>query len=288
MKRTSFRHYNLNQADRKNLLISAFAGVDYSTQKFLVANNRAIDLLNYVYKDGVIQKRNGIEEIYRIKPYSYLAKKPNEIDSNVVKTNGINFNGLWKFLAEDGIEHIVAHIGKLLYEIKNIGNEKIDISPILYENKMIRGDDGLYYNQCYEFLDYKSSAFVGGNKLWFLGGNNYMCLRFVKNEFGSSVTKLFPVEDSDQALIPTTTISITYKNSIAGGHRASHDNTNLLSQWRKNKLISGTTKSEDEKAKTSYYDYTLDSPLICKNPSRDMADFQLLIEERGVLDNDND
>lgn len=285
MKKTSFRHYNLDQASRKNLQISAFAGVDYSTQKFLVANNRAIDLLNYIYKDGIIQKRNGIEEIYHVKPYSYITKNFNGEDSDEVKTNGTNFNGIWQFIAEDKKIHIVAHVGKLLYEITNINNSNIEISPIIYGTQKVRGNDGLYYYQCYEFEDYKSSAFVGGNKLWFLGGNKYMCLRFLENELEKTTIQFFAVENSDFTPIPTTTISITYKNSIASGHRSSLDKTNLLTMWRKNKLISGTTKNEDEKTKTPYFDYTLDSPLICQNQKQDMANFSLTIEERGVIDN---
>lgn len=284
MKRTSFRHYNLNQASRKNLQISSFAGVDYSTQKFLIANNRAIDLLNYIYKDGIIQKRNGIEEIYHVKPYQYVAKSFDDNDNDLVKTNGINFNGIWKFTAEDNKEHVVAHIGNLLYEITDIDTEKIEIRAIVHGTKQVRGEDGLYYNQCYEFDNYKSSAFVGGNKLWFLGGNKYMCLRYLTNEYGKSEMQFFAVENSDFTPVPTTTISITYKNSIAAGHRAALDKTNLLTMWRKNKLISGTTKNEDEKTKTPYFDYTLDSPLICKDQARDMANFSMTIQERGKVE----
>ena len=92
-----------------------------------------------------------------------------------------------------------------------------------------------------------------------------------------------PVEDSDFAPIPTTQISITYKNARAG-QRANLDNVNLLNVLCKNKLISGIGKNEDEKTKTDYYDYTLDAPLICKNRARDMANFSMLIKERGKIE----
>lgn len=283
MKKSSFKHYNLNQASRKTLSIKSFGGVDYSTQKFLVANNHAIDMLNYIYKDGVVQKRNGIEEIYKIKPYKYLAKSFDNLDTNEVKTNSVNVNGIWKFKAEDEKIHVVAHIGNLLYEITNINNEKIEMSPIVYENKLVQGDDNLLYYRCYEFENYKSSAFVGGNRLWFLGGNKFMCLRFLKDNLDKTSIFLFPIEDSNATPIPTTTISITYKNSIVN-KRASLDKVNLLTMWRKNKLISGTAKNEDEKTKTEFFEYTLDSPIICKNKKSDMADFSLTIEERGTIE----
>ena len=283
MKRSSFRPYNLNQASRKTLSIKSFGGVDYSTQRFLVANNHAIDMLNYVYKDGVVQKRNGIEEIYKIKPYKYLAKSFDGLDTNEVKTNDTNVNGIWKFKAEDGKIHVIAHIGKLLYEITNIDSEKIEMSPIIYENNLVQGDDKLLYYRCYEFDNYKSSAFVGGNRLWFLGGNKFMCLRFLKDNLGETSVYLFPVEDSNATPVPTTTISITYKNSIVN-RRASLDKINLLTMWRKNKLISGTSKNEDEKTKTEFFEFTLDAPIICKDKKKDMANFNLTIEERGTIE----
>lgn len=198
-----------------------------------------------------------------------------------VKCNGVNFNGLWKFKAEDKKEHIVAHIGNLLYEVNNIDNNQISFDPIIAAS----ADSSLTYPYCYEFEDYKSSAFVGENRLWFLGGNKYMCLRFLSTDKGETQTILSPVENSNLAPIPTTTIAITYQNSIAGGNRSSLDKTNLLTMWRKNLLVSGTTKDEDEKNKTEYYEYTLDAPLICKDTIKDMANFSITIEERGVIDN---
>ena len=284
MKRSSFRHYNLSQAPRKTLSIESFGGVDYSTQRFLVSNNHAIDMMNYIYKDGVIQKRNGIEEVYKVLPYKYIAKAFDDYDdTNEVKTNEVNVNGIWKFKAEDEKVHVIAHIGKLLYEITNLDNEKIEMSPIIYEKKLVQGNDSLSYYRCYEFENYKSSAFVGGNRLWFLGGNKFMCLRFLKDSYDNTSVYLFPVENSEATPIPTTMISITYKNSIAN-KRASLDKVNLLTMWRKNKMISGTSKNEDEKTKTEYFEYMLDAPLVCKNKKKDMANFSLTIEERGTIE----
>ena len=65
---------------------------------------------------------------------------------------------------------------------------------------------------------------------------------------------------------------------------ANLDNVNLLNVLRKNELISGIGKNEDEKTKTDYYDYTLNAPLICKNKARDMANFSMLIKERGKIE----
>ncbi len=283
MKSSSFRHYNLNQAKRHQLVVDRFIGVDFSTQKFLVSDGHAVDIKNFIYRDGVIQKRHGVEELFAIKDFTYIPASfdnPTSIGRNEIVTNENckTINGIWKFVAEDDNEHIVAHIGKLMYEITNIDNEHVLATPISLATASVSGE---LHPLAYEFEDYKSSAFVGGKKLWFLGGNKYMCLRFLRNG-NNTVVSFFKVEDSDHTPIPTTTISITYKNSIVN-NRNGLDGVNLLTMWRKNKLISGTSKSEDKKTETVFYEYTLDAPLIIKS-SKDMAGVSVTIEEQGEIE----
>lgn len=327
MKKSAFRPLSLNQATRNNLSVSKFGGVDYSSQKFLVATGRAIDLMNFIYKDGVIQKRSGYEELLKVKDFDYIPASfdtptsplveeihtnkdtyerthdtkidTNKVyytrnDSNNVYTRVENpdvweissyyelisnkqINGIWQFLAEDGQVHVIAHIGHLLYEIKNLDNkDKITCEPILSVHNASASVDGQVRYLAYEFENFKSCAYVGGNKLWFQGGNKYMLLRF---ETGN--TEFIAVENSRYAPIPVTTMSITYKNAISGG-RQSLDSVNLLTKWRKNKMISGVTKAEDEKTKTPFFEYNLDAPLIVQSES-DMVDIELNIEESGEI-----
>lgn len=284
MKRSAFRHYNLSQATRHQLDVKSFLGVDYSTQKFLIADGHAIDLKNYIYKDGVMQKRNGVEQVLIVKTFEYIPANfetqteplVEEIHSN---EENKTINGMWKFEAEDGKKHVVAHIGKLMYEITDIDNDFIEAKPITTGQATV---DGEIHYLAYEFEDYKSFAVVGGKKLWFLGGNKYMCLRFVLVNPTTTRAMFFALEDSDHTPIPTTTISITYKNSIVN-RRMGLDNVNLLTMWRKNKLISGTSKQEDEKTKTTFFEYTLDAPLIVKD-RKDMADIEVTIEEQGDIE----
>ena len=283
MKKSAFKHYSLTQSQRHQLEVKRFGGVDYSTQKFLVADGHAIDMKNFVYRDGIVQKRHGIEEILAIPDVLYVPADfdvPTQASVSEVHSNydQKTINGIWKFEAEDGREHVVAHIGKLMYEIKNIGNEHITANLI---TTGVSFADGEQHYLAYEFEDYKSSAFVGGKKLWFLGGNKYMCLRFLTGQEGSEIS-FFAVDNSDSTPVPTTTISITYKNSIVN-KRMSYDSVNLLTKWRKNKLISGTSKSEEEKTKTAFFEYTLDAPLKTKTKG-DMADILVIIEEQGKVE----
>lgn len=274
----SFRPVSFSPKTKYTKQIKKFLGVDYSSQKFLVGDGRAIDILNYIYKDGVIQKRHGVEELFKVEEFEYSPKSFEGNDLLEVHKNTVNFNGIWRLRFEDGLFHTIAHIGKLLYEVKYLEDGKPSFEPILFSTQQVY-IEGRYYYQCYEYEDYKSSAYNGGDRLWFLGGNKYMLIRYLEN-YGLLIV---PVEDSDFAPIPVTQISITYKNARAG-RRANLDNVNLLNVLRKNRLISGIGKDEDEKTKSDFYDYTLDAPLICKNEARDMANFSIQIKERGKIE----
>lgn len=273
----AFKPLGLNTKQRRVTGITNFSGVDYATQRFKVSQNRAIDILNFIYKDGVIQKRRGTEELFHVLNTHYIPVDfVNGIpDENEYKENTVNFNGLWSFVGEDKQEHIIAHIGKLLYEIKNIGEHNMTIMPIRFGTDTVLHENNNYV-YAYEFLDYKSSAFVGANKLYFLGGNKYMCLRFL-----DGMPLLASVENGVDTYVPTTTISITYEGSAYAG-RQNLDKVNMLSKFRKNELLSGTHKAENQVQKSSFFDYVLDAPIVSEKSS-DFADILIVLEEGGTI-----
>lgn len=298
----AFRSLSRSSATKYLTAITNFAGVDYSSQRFKVASNHAIDILNFIYKDGVIQKRNGYEELFELTPTPYLVYEFSEpqieyngqnIDANPIsgtsdlayKVNTLTFNGLWSVKGEDKKTHIIAHIGRLIYEIKDIDKPTREIVP-LFSTKQAVYYEGEIYKYAYEFLDQKSMGFVGANRFYFLGGNKFMCLRFINGGY-----TFYPVEDHDETYIPTTTMSITYKNSYVAG-RESLDKVNLMTMRRKNELLSGTLKNEDEKTQTDFYDYTLDAPIITDIDDEDnaiveeskMSDFRITLTERGTIE----
>lgn len=241
-----YQPYSFDQSDRKTLTITNFGGVDLSSQKFNVSSARAIQSLNFVYRDGMIQKRFGYEQIYQL------------------KGDSTNFNGIWSFKAEDGEQHIVAHIGSKLYEITNINNENIEFKA--------------FRETCNELIDQKSFAFVSGNKLWVLGGIKYLCVRFAS---GNGV-HLFKVEEMLEVFVPTTTSSITetYANIDAKDTRKTYQPVNMLTKWRKNACITGIGRSETMKYTSKSYVYELDAPIIWENEN-DMKDFSITIETLG-------
>lgn len=283
-RQSSFRHYNLDQATRYTLNITSFLGVDYSTQKFLISDGHAVDMKNFVYRGGVVQKRHGVEILFQAKPFRYIrlgwdGESGDEVRVNCggTESDPPRFNGMWRFTAEDGKSHIIAHIGKLLYEIKDLGKDWMDIEPFRFGTAMTKGETAPL---CYEFEDYKSSAYVGGRKLWFQGGCKFMVIRFLAD--GSFWLRPC-ADDLYVTPIPTTCVSITYKDSQAS-NRMALDSVNLLTKWRKNKLISGTGKNESAKSKTADYEYVLDAPLIWKSEDEDMMNFSMRIEECGKME----
>lgn len=298
----AFKSLNRSVGSRYLTSVSNFAGVDYASQKFKVSSNHAIDLLNFIYKDGVIQKRQGFEELYKIEdtfyiPYDFNGEpleydgqnidiNPNTPSTLNFKNNAKDFNGLWSIVGEDKKTHIIAHIGHLIYEIVDIDKPYRKIVPIV-SSKTAESFGGETYYYAYEFLNQKSMGFVGANRFYFLGGNKFMCLRFLLN--GGYI--FYPIENHSETYIPTTTMAITYKNSFVSG-RESLDKVNLMTMWRKNELLSGTLKNEDEKTQTDYYDYTLDAPIITNIDENDnaiveeskMSDFRITLTERGTIE----
>lgn len=63
MKRTHFQGLTYQTKKASTLNIGTFNGVDYTTPTFSVANNRAIDMLNFIREDSVLEKRKGFNHI---------------------------------------------------------------------------------------------------------------------------------------------------------------------------------------------------------------------------------
>lgn len=251
---------NSQLSSRRVLSIDHFLGVDYNPAQLQVATNHATDILNFIYKDRVNQKRRGWEQLAKIPDdYTYYVQNG---DSFVQKTNVPHFNGFFHLIGEDGLTYYVAHIGYLLYQVINIGKDKsfldIQFKPLV--NNILSG--GVTYNVAKELEDYKSSAFVGDKRLYILGGNKYYVLTV-----NDGVFTLSEVEDHKDTYIPVTTIGITYKDSPVSGITAL-DDVNMMTQWRRNKLVSGTYIDNGVDLRTTrFWDYELDTNVQCKKPT---------------------
>ena len=86
-KQSNFSGLRYSSLTRKTLNVGGFSGVDYATPTFEVANNRAIDILNFVKKDNVLEKRSGYNHLKHLSD-----KKINNVweynDKYVVNSGG--------------------------------------------------------------------------------------------------------------------------------------------------------------------------------------------------------
>lgn len=223
--------FNLNYSPQENRVktITNFRGVDYSISDIDVADNRALDMQNFIFKDGLNQKRNG-----------YIEK---------IKLENGRINGYWEFIDSKKVIHRIAHAGDKLYEINYgdtlFGNSKkqLNISYIPEIHSAISGD---YYMQDWanyvaQIKDEKSFGIVRGDRLYIFCG--IMCV------YGSwddgQTWELRAVRDNSDTYIPITTTNITHMHYEGKSTRASLEEVNMMSTLRKNKMYGASYKNND-------------------------------------------
>lgn len=263
-RNTTYRHYDLKFAKgyKKTLTINKFMGVDYGLAQLQVADYHAVDLQNIIFKDRVNQKRHGWQQLAKMSNTTYYVEK--EDGTYEQRNNTYNFNGIWSFVGEDNQVYVVAHIGKLLYKITGIGKGMNFLNCNIELVATSKVYNGVIINVAKELEDYKSQAFYGNKRLYILGGNKYYVLRGLNSNLN-----LKEVENDENTYIPVTTIGIVAANSLSSGesslgHATSLDDVNLMTQYRKNKLVTGMPIASEVK-KTRYNDYELDT---CINPKK--------------------
>lgn len=270
---------------RNQMTIKNFKGVDFSTPLLNVDDARAIDALNLIKKDqDRTQIRKPWEQIAAAPVFVYHKKQVvNNIESWMSYTNTSSFNGIWSFVAEDGVEHIVAHIGKCLFEVSGIGKNG-DFKSVVYTplcNVLEIGANK--YNEVIELVDEKTKAVASGNRLYIMGGTKYLMVRFyIDSDTKKTNYDVCAVEDSKYVYIPVTSTGITYVDSPTPS-RQLLDDVNLLSSLRKNKLISGTLFEGNNVIRTTrFYEYELDSDIDFGTLEDDS--FEIKLEYRKVVD----
>lgn len=174
-------------------------------------------------------------------------------------------HNVFRFVGSSGNEHYIANVSGSLYEI---GKD--------YNFNLLSED---------AVLDEKVSAFPSNDRLYILGGIKYL----VVYENGESL-QITPVLNSQYAYVPTTTIGITPVD-LDYAKRTSLDDANLLTYWRKNKLITGLHYTSDENTEivdddnhvvvstksvitNTLQEYPLDTPISYLS-DLDMANFKI-------------
>lgn len=249
--------------ERRQLKINSFVGVDYSSPLTSVSPSRAIDILNFIRKGESTQKRKPWEQIAAAPTFTFHTKEMiNNVEMWVTHQNSNKVNGLWSFVGEDGREHIIAHIGNILYSVtgfgKNYGFKDVSFTPLV---ETVVENSQTYYLTI-PLLNEKVKAVVSGNRLYIMGGEKFLMLRYFNDEdTGNNLWELVEVEDSKYAYVPVTTTGITYVDSPTP-NRTLLDAVNLLSSFRRNKLVSGTLYEGNTVIRTTrFFEYQLDSDM---------------------------
>lgn len=280
-RRTTFKGYSVKAPTKHQLNVESFKGVDYRPAQLSVDNAHAVDIQNIVWKDFVNQKRKGFEEIAGVPTISYkVYGNQSEEYSN---ENEKQINGVYIFVGEDNTEHILVHAGKLLFEVKNIGEGFTFLNAkweLVARNEINAGISSLI---AVELNNRVSCGFVASKRLYLLDGIKYRVVRCLN----SGIT-IEDVEDNELTYVPTTTIGIgiSWKdkesenasyNTLTTSQATPLDDVNMLTQWRRNKLVTGLYDETKFSYKTSpFYEYTLDTNIIGKKAT-DLNDITLNI-----------
>lgn len=242
----------------QTLEIREFSGLDTASPLLQVDAKRAIDILNMIRLDEKsVQSRKPWEQIGEAPEFTYNKKElVNGVETWVEIENPRQFNGLWDFTGEDGKNHVIAHIGNILFELDGIGQGKsfqdIKFYPLVETIK----ENGEEYTTAIELVNDKTKAVASGNRLYIMGGLKYLCLRFNKNGCFLDI-----VEDSELVYVPVTSTGGTYTDSPVN-QRTQLDKVNLLSSKRKNKLLSGTLLEGNNVVRTTrFFEYSLDADI---------------------------
>lgn len=271
---SNFRGYSAPfKSSKSTLRVLNFLGNDFSNVMTNVSTQRGIHSNNYMWIDGIAQKRFGYDVIAKVpSEYFYpIDYETNKEASEAIK-NPNHVNAIWNFVGDDGKNHVIAHIGHLLYEIEGLSAFPI-ITPI-FETRGLKG------NCSYKLKDYRSFATAGQKRLWICGGDKFLMLSYQKKG-GSYYPVLEQVAFSDYAYVPTTSIAVTYNDSKVAS-RNGLDYPNLLSVYRQNLLLSGTGKVETTDSNQPFCEYVLDAPIVPRN-DEDMFKMEIQISYSGKM-----
>ena len=215
---------DVNVKPTKLFQLRDFLGIDTFNSLYEVAPNRATYMRNFIRKDGVNHKRNGWESLSRFD----------------------NIEGLFNFKLYDQVEEQDIYITIVCTD------KDFYMSSSLTANE---NDAGMYYTKIthscrytpasVETLDIKEpEMFIFDNKAYFVGCGEFLVFgQYLQDNYWQY--ELRKVADNEDTYIPTTTINI---NNITDtvDVRATLEQVNLLSSYRKNTFVGAPTGTEKE------------------------------------------
>lgn len=236
---------NISLKDRRTLQLSDFKGVDFSSSALSVRRDRASNMRNFINEYGVNKKRNGWNELIKIKHGGEYQR----------------INGIFEYVNGSRRE-VLVHAGKRFYRLLN-NDGKYSVEDITLTSTYLTAKVDTN-----KIKDQRSQAFFNKGRAYIIGCGDYLVYGTWN---GGESYELRRVANNEDTYIPTTTISID-NDEVSDDTRGSLDDVNCLSSKRINQLL-GTS----ETGKT----WTLDSGSIDTNTTVDI-ELQTMREETAV------
>lgn len=195
---------------RRTLTLGNFRGVDLSSSPLAVRSDRASKMRNFINEYGVNKKRNGWNELLKIKR-----------DGTAQRINGI-------FEYSNGARHeLLLHAGRRFYRVIGSGDR------YSYEDITLSSSYAPARCKAELLKDQRSQAFINKGRMYIIGCGDYLVYGSWND--GSS-WELRRVVDNEDTYVPTTTISID-PDDVADDTRGTLDDINCLSSKRINQLL---------------------------------------------------
>lgn len=202
-----------------------FRGLDMSSPRFQVNQNRAMDMCNYVWRNRSVQKRYGTAPAFskEIGEVNYYLKE----GDNKTQSQFAPVYDMW-FLGDT----MYVHKGRLLFSQKE-GEEPKLLGTGKYVSVTEKTETKLFY-EAYEVPEGHLCGIAEKEALWLFTGE--ALLRISEDgvtkvsDFGGKYSMLDEYED---VYVPLTTMGITENGSGIGG-RVTIDSANLITDRRKN------------------------------------------------------
>ena len=222
-----FKTNNLSQLQMYTKKFENFRGLDYTNAKLDIADNRSPDAQNFIFKDGINQKRNGYSQVLKI-------------------DSGANFNGFWEFIDSNKKVHRIAHVGNKIYEVTYNENPYLNSYKelsVTYRPNIITSANWTSYITN-GIKDRRSYGVVRGDRLYIFCG-----IMLVYGSWDKGTTwELRAVRENEDTYIPITTTNITHSMYEGESTRASLEEVNMMTYFRKNKIYGAKSESIELKS----------------------------------------
>ena len=267
----SFIRVAANAREVQTTTIGNFNGVDLSSPTLQANTSRSVELLNFVKRQKFNQKRFGIHQVLSNDEVSVSNEQYSKI------------HGVWSFIDSTNTERVVAHVDDHFVLFTGLGSDKSyfninqDYNTSWIKDIWTTSNTGPIPMIMEVGPEENSFGFASDGYLYVLGGGRY--IRFLYSGEINSIVAEDLKDNYYSTYIPLTRNSVVPTGSLVEGLSQAYDDVNMLTQWKKNALITGTfgaTLSNNPFNSSGFTEYKLDS-IVNPRHSEDLLNSRLKI-----------